>query len=391
MTWPRKIFIESTALFQLGPRVENVDLARLIELRDFVSARLYVTEVNWLEYLRFRKRDLRDVRNRLVSAKKDLGKYGLSPEEIDPILNQIDSLLDCLEAHFRDKFQSLGIHILPVTSIDPRRLLTMSIDGTPPFEKPREQGSERSTEKGFRDALTMFTIMQETRDGTDDHPLVITKDDLLTESFALHSGEFNTQVSCVDGFAQAIKHIEGRLSAAYRESLRRESEEAKRILMDNQSALERKVAEIRELSSSDLGVLFGLVKDDDGQNLSVDRVLSVEFQEIESAIWKETGGSTSRILFRMKCRARLLATRPYNMLLDYLPTYPIGGNLVTSGFLQSKKNDQQEKTISVWFYGQAVFDRAYGGWTLKDLQIDRTMPDPEDIFELIRLRGEETK
>jgi hypothetical protein len=386
MTWPRKIFIESTALFQLGPRVETVDLARLIELRNILGARLYVSEVNWLEYLRFRKRELREVWNRIAQTNKDLAKYGLSLPQIATFVDQFDSFVSQLESYFREKFQSLGIQVLPLPAIDARRLLAMSIDGIPPFERPREQGSERSTEKGFRDALTMFTVFQEIKDGSQDHSLVITGDRLLTESFAHHSEEFKTRVHCADGFTEAIRHIEARISEANRESLRRESDEAKQMLNANRAALDSKIGEIRELSSTDFGGLFGTIKGEDGQTLSIDKVLAVEFQEIESAIWKEAEGATSRVLFRVKCRAKVVASNPYSMFADF-PTYLIGGDAVHK--LQTMNTDKRETTVPVWFYGHAVFDRAYGDWTLKDLQIDRTTPDPEDIFQLIRLRGGE--
>ena len=45
MSWPRRVFVESTALFQLGPRLENVDFARLLEMRDKLGIELCTTEV----------------------------------------------------------------------------------------------------------------------------------------------------------------------------------------------------------------------------------------------------------------------------------------------------------------------------------------------------------
>ena len=44
MTWPRKVFLESTALFRLGPELENVEFARLLQLRDHLQFELKVAE-----------------------------------------------------------------------------------------------------------------------------------------------------------------------------------------------------------------------------------------------------------------------------------------------------------------------------------------------------------
>jgi hypothetical protein len=55
---PRRIYIESTALIQLGQKFENVDFEKLLALRDSAGLRIFVSEVSWLEYVRKRKKDL---------------------------------------------------------------------------------------------------------------------------------------------------------------------------------------------------------------------------------------------------------------------------------------------------------------------------------------------
>ena len=50
--WPRKVFPESTVLFRLGPRLENVEFAELLERRDQLGFELMVSEVSWREFLR---------------------------------------------------------------------------------------------------------------------------------------------------------------------------------------------------------------------------------------------------------------------------------------------------------------------------------------------------
>ena len=56
MNWPRKVFLESNALFRLGPRLENVDFAKLLERRDDLGFEL----VSWREFLRRREKEVRD-------------------------------------------------------------------------------------------------------------------------------------------------------------------------------------------------------------------------------------------------------------------------------------------------------------------------------------------
>src|SRR6266852_4998364 len=127
MSWPLKVFVESTALFQLGPRLENVDFARLLEMRDKLSIELYTTEVNFLEYLRFRKRETRHTRNRIQQANQELEKYAQNYGEFNTILKQFDAFMSTMDKTFEKKFQAMGIRVLPLPKIDIQRLLHMSI------------------------------------------------------------------------------------------------------------------------------------------------------------------------------------------------------------------------------------------------------------------------
>src|SRR5216684_6685764 len=117
MSWPRKVFLESTALFQLGPRLENVDFARLLEMRDNLSIELYTTEVNFREYLRFRKRETSQARSRILLANQELGKYGQNYDEFKTIVSQFDAFLSTMDETFQKKFQAMGMNILSLPKI----------------------------------------------------------------------------------------------------------------------------------------------------------------------------------------------------------------------------------------------------------------------------------
>jgi hypothetical protein len=383
MSWPRKVFLESTALFQLGPRLENVDFARLLEMRNNLGIELCTTEVNFREYLRFRKRETSQARSRILLANQELGKYGQNYAEFSTIVSQFDAFMSKIDETFQKKFQDMGIGILPLPKIDVQRLLQMSINGVPPFEKPRENPNERSSEKGFRDALIMFSILEAVREIPDVNALVITDDGLLTEGFRIHAEEFRTVVNCVNNVSSANKFIQERLSAAYREALRLESEEAKAVLLAHKAALEAKVSEIRELEPIDFGGLFGVVKDKEGASISVESVLAVRFGEIEAAIWKDREKPRSTVLFKMKCEAKVIVSNLCLPNLGY-PKYQIGGMKIYS--TSSASPETQERIVPLSFYGQASLVQKGTEWAIEELKIDRSMPSMEDYFELMEAR-----
>jgi PIN domain len=384
MRWPRKVFVESTALFQLGPRLENVDFARLLEMRDKLGIELYTTEVNFHEYLRFRKRETSQTRSRIVRANQELEKYAQNYGEFDTILGRFDAFTSTMNKTLEKKFQAMGINVLPLPKIDIQRLLHMSIEGVPPFEKPRESLNERSSEKGFRDALIMFTILEAVRGIPDANALVVTDDDLLADGFQLHSKEFETVVNCVANISLANKFIQERVSATIREALRAESEEAKAVLLAHRTAIEAKVSEIREIEATDFG-LFGIVKDKHGASLSVESVLSVKFEDIEAAIWKDVDKPRSTVLFKMRCEAKVIVSNPCVPQFGF-PKYQIGGGTkVYSTF--STSSETQEKIVPLSFYGQATLVRKGTEWVLEEIRIDRSMPSLEDYFELAMVRA----
>jgi PIN domain len=288
------------------------------------------------------------------------------------LLETLNSFSSAIEKHFEEKFKALGIKVLPLPKIEIETLVRMSIDGTPPFE-------EKASEKGFRDAVTMFSILEEIENRTEDHALVITGDALLTEGLLAYVATYATVVHCVDGFPAAHKHIEKQLTASYRDYLRHESEEAKGVLLGYESTLQAKIAEIREIEPTDFGGLFGVIKDEKGASLSLEKVLSVKFAGIEAALWKDRDKPHSKILFRIKCEANVVVHNPY-LSIAGVPRYSIGGPVIYS----TQRPETFEKTVPLWFYGQAILAKKDSTWVLEDMRIDRRMPDQQDFFDLMR-------
>ena len=96
MPWPRIIFIEFTALFQLGARLETVDLAKLIEIRDSLGIRLCVSEVSWLEYVRHRKREIQSALRQIAQGHSSLVGYDQQFDELERARERTKEFRNCL-------------------------------------------------------------------------------------------------------------------------------------------------------------------------------------------------------------------------------------------------------------------------------------------------------
>lgn len=373
VTWPRKIFIESTALFQLGPRLETVDSAELLGLQKVLKFELFVSEVSWREYLRERKREIQHSLRTIAQVRAELLKHRQPVVEIDSAEQKIQEYMDRLESDFREKAGELGMQILPVPSIDLNKLLDMSIECIPPFEEPET----KTKEKGFRDSLIMFTILENIRGRSIDNSVLITGDKLLTKGCSRFLKSYSTSLFFTTDFKEAREHIYGRLAKALQESLRAESQRAKDMLMGYKSEIESKVGEIRELTEDDLGIgVYSniLAGRSAGESLDVEKVLSLRFDSVESAIWKDAEKQISRILFKLGCIAQVLAKTPFwHGIFRNKPTFTIGGDKQSKAAV-SVPAEPFEREIPFELYGEAQFERDNGGWRLHNLRVDKSPP-----------------
>ncbi len=280
--WPRIVFVDTNVLYSLGSQFEHVDFAELLELREILGFALAVPTVCWLEYLRQRRVEIDTCLQSLRKSASLFRRLGLKIDqfsESEQLLKAFD-----LEKHFGEKAKSLGISLLGLPVVDVHKLLKMAVDRTAPFQE--------SGEKGFRDSLILFTCLDTIRKRPELRALAITDDRKLGEALVQFAPEYETEINVVSNLSEAAKHILARMDEHYRERLKREAREARELLLQHREQIEKRVSEITEFSQFEIAGFGSL---DIG---SVERVLSLKFDDIQSAVWKEKDKNGGRILFR---------------------------------------------------------------------------------------------
>jgi len=374
--WPRKVFLESTVLFRLGPRLENLEFAELLERRDSLGFELMVAEVSWREYLRRREKEIRDCVAKIRQCRADLAKHDQDISELEQAEQGVSAHLRNIREHFAAKAKSLQITIVPTPSIDVRALLEMSLTNDPPFEDSQSESGEKTKEKGLRDALIMLTVLDTIRDRPQDMALVITNDKRLTEAFHIQAPKHKTQVDAVVDLEAAVIHIDARIDEWYRDRLRREADEAKSMLLRYREQIAQRVQQIRELTDWDLGQgpLAGL-GGEEREYLHIQELRSLDFDEVASALWKDNDQQKSRILFKIRCIAHVVAT-PQSLVLWDPTNFTVGGGKAFRK-LSDLAVTPVQKDVPVTLYGDAEFERVNGGWQLVTIKVDRSLPEPE--------------
>jgi hypothetical protein len=383
--YPRKIFVESSLLFQLGPRLENVEFANLLEVGRSVKCQTYVSEVSWLEYIRERKRELRKPLDSGAAVHKTLDQQGKSiPEFTDAFLKANAYLMD-IDSHFRKKATERGIEIIPLAGIDVTRLLMMSIDCTPPFEE--------SKEKGFRDSLIMFSILEVIRGRPEDNALIITNDKLLARGFELHAEEYKTRLRIATTFDEAAGVISEAITEAERSRLKQEMETSIEMLMRYKNEITSKIEQVKELTDWDLGqnivsAFYGGYK---GNYVDIRSVESVSFDRISSAVWQEKNKNVSRILFSCRCTANVVANAPHLRVFSDTsrrhtvgrPSSPSWGGIAFSSL---ESGPTEKKSLPFQMYGEAQLERDGKEWRLQALRLDKSPPSEEELDALAEAR-----
>jgi hypothetical protein len=378
-----RIYLESTALVPFGSKFENVDFEKLLELRAAGKFGLFVSEISWLEYVRKRKKDLSFFVTACAKAERVLEKHGKSIPEVRRASERSSEYLGNLDAHFRTKASEQGITIVPVASIGVDRLLKMSIECIPPFE----EADDESKEKGFRDSLIMFSILESLRSHAGERALVVSADALLGRAFELHVDEYGVDLRIVKSIDEATTYVANTLVESERVRIKEESAAAILMLKPYSEMITTKIAEIREITDKDLGNNFRwfLMTKEEQQGLDIKGVRSIQLENIDSAIWKDKGLSVSRILFRGRCNVRVIVPARYRASSSDEPRiFKVGESSPSFGYdtfttVISGTQKMEEKDLPLSIYGVAEFQRQAPDfeWELVSLNIDKSVPSQE--------------
>ena len=388
--WPRKVFLESTALFQLGSKLEKPEFAKLKDRREYLKFDLFVSEVSWAEYLRQRTDKIDVLSGDIKSILSRLSEWNLSPKDVMATHTQVKDCRNNAADFFGKKAEETGIQILPIPDIDVRRLFRMAIDRIPPFE----QSKDDKTEKGFRDALIMFTILMNIQGQPEDFSLVVSNDVLLTRGLNNHVEEFMTNLTVVPTLDDAIAHIDARVDTWYQAHLLNQSEEAKAQLEKFKEQIAEQVSAIRELTDFDLGIggaFWGLGGGSQPLEIAetIERVNSLKVEKIDSAVWSDKDKPESRILFRIRCTANVTTSSSGLSPWASPSRYTVGGEKQSSSFLTSflgpPSKQERQRTLPLTLYGEAKFQRTDGEWKLSSLKVDKSQPSPDDLATLLRM------
>lgn len=387
----KRIYLDSNALYRLGPRLENVDFEKLLELQMAAGFGLFVATPSWLEYLRWRKKEVSEFLESCRKVDRVLEKQGMSIPEIAGAREKVEKYLLRISEHYQEKAARRGITITALADIEVERLLRMSIDKVPPFEES-ENKSKEPLERGFRDALILFSILEDIREQGLNSAMVVTEDNLLGRAFEEHGRGYGIDMIVKPTIDEANAYLNGVIVGSERIRIKRESAEAIQMLTPYSEDIAKEISAIRELTEIDLGqgsLWFGL----DRERLEIKAVQSISLDKIDSAVWKNREEAISRILFRCACKALVFIRAPYQpqpwneprrfKIGEPPPAWPMGALLSFVGTAVPTSDATEQRELRFHVYGVAEIERAGSDWKLMRLRIDKSLPAEEEYYALV--------
>jgi PIN domain len=382
---PERVYLDANILFRLGPRLENVDFEKLLELREGAGFGVFVAKPSWLEYLRWRKEEISAFLESCQKVHRALENQGTSIPEVANAQAKVEGYLSRIDEHYRAKAAKRGIAIIPLVGVDNERLLAMSLSQRPPFEQALDS-SKRPRDRGFRDALIMFSVLEDIRAHSVRSAIVITQDGLLAKAF-----DENTEASCAalilkSSLDEATAYLNEVIADSERLRIKRESADAIKTLLPYEEDIARAVSDIAELTERDLGqgFIWSLLAKADQESLDIKAIKSIQFEKIDSAIWKDKGHTTSRVLFRCVCKAVVFVRAPYRPSMLAEPRrFKVGELPPKESFLTYTATHWQdyepteERELPFRVYGVAELERVGSEWKLARLRIDKSVPSEE--------------
>jgi len=119
MEWPRKVFLESTALFQQGSKLQKPEFAKLKERQGNLEFDVLVSEVSWAEYVRQRADKLNELAGDLKSVSTRLVDWNQDSQGVIAAQARLLEFRKDIVKLYANKATDAGINILDLPVIAP--------------------------------------------------------------------------------------------------------------------------------------------------------------------------------------------------------------------------------------------------------------------------------
>lgn len=269
---PEAVYFDTNVLRQLSSGVSNVDFIELRKQLDLISVGLFAPDVVVKEWIQHRTVEVADEIENIKKASRKLGRL-LSQEPLK--YEEPKDFETNLESEMKKYLDSIGIKLAPTPkNIEIEMLIEMAVKKEAPFEKPAEE--KGFAEKGFRDAIILFTIIEHMKNNKFRNAILLSADRIFTkEGVTTRLKNDGLNVLVAGNLADANGQMKKLINTAIKSITEEEEQAIKSFLVEHSNQIfdyVLKNAEVSERFLSERGGMFGLDR--------IESVLNVRPKEI---------------------------------------------------------------------------------------------------------------
>ncbi len=238
--WPVAVYFDTSILWKLPLDLSNPDLVELQNFARELRIGLFVPDVAVKEWLFHHEETARKKYDSMASTARTVSKYLQQAFKVDEIQPKD------LSAKVRDNqlgyLTQAGMEIVPTPQIDMDRLINMAVRRERPFE---------GEDKGFRDALIVFTIADHAKKFNGDYVLVVAEDHVFGTDEVLNQWRgAGVEPLVAKTLDEAVVMIDNLVSEAVKKYHDHESARIREFLFTQQDAIFEHVLKNGEVSES---------------------------------------------------------------------------------------------------------------------------------------------
>lgn len=229
LTLPKAIYLDTNMLLSLPVWSPNIEFAELRRLASIIGIGLYIPQIVVRELKQRREEGAKDAIKQLKVEAQSLSS--LLRKEVSAPAITLDYAAARINSLVTDFIRDLNLQVVDTPQdISMDTLVEMAVRGEAPFSPRGAEGKDKG-DKGFKDALILFTVMQHmigqgykdgvflTKDGHFDAPSVKTR---LTQN--------NLTLSVFRTFTEAKDFLNSYLKSSEKSKQEREDKEIRRFL-----------------------------------------------------------------------------------------------------------------------------------------------------------------
>jgi hypothetical protein len=264
---PEAVYLDTNVLRQVSHGVSNVDFIELRKHLDSIKASLFVPDVVVKEWIQQR---VEEVLKQIENLRKGFHNLGHLLNREPGKYEESEEFEATLEREMRQYLDSAGIELVPTPkNIQVETFIEMAVKKVAPFK--------REGEKGFRDAIILFTIIEHMKGSGYRDAILLSADKIFAEDAVttrLKNNGLNVLVA--KNLADANGQMKKQIDAAVKSFIEEEEQTIKAFLVEHSDQIFDYVLKNAQVSESFLSRREGLI----GMDFSVEAVLAVRPKEI---------------------------------------------------------------------------------------------------------------